>query len=188
MQHWAWRMQMLQWEYAKHQWTGSTQIPLNQHSCYSYSGMYSSIGRFSMDRAKGGIFCGICKEETTNRKYRKAIEGESAEKFVAIFQTYATEQFPGQNLQNYLRQLPPNSAYICRNCQERAVRYEKLRDQLKSLTDKITGDLSSLMENPPSQSVIQNVPQIPTTPTRPRVTTKESPAVQVQVTPVLFKG
>lgn len=141
-----------------------------------------------MDRAKGGIFCGICKEETTNRKYRKAIEGESAEKFVAIFQTYATEQFPGQNLQNYLRQLPPNSAYICRNCQERAVRYEKLRDQLKSLTDKITGDLSSLMENPPSQSVIQNVPQIPTTPTRPRVATKESPAVQVQVTPVLFKG
>ena len=123
--------------------------------------------------------CGICKQPATNRKYRKLLHGESAREYVRILVSYTTEHFQGSDLEGCLKELPPNKVYICRKCQELASKYEKLHTELHKVSNQIDTLLSEVLEV--QHTTFSNVAGTSTqvTPTRPRSTTKESPAVAV---------
>ena len=122
--------------------------------------------------------CGVCGGPATDKKHRMQLHGESAGKFVKILVSYTREHFPGYNFESYTKELPPNQSYICRSCQQRTTKYDKLTAEIQQVSKDIKSDLSQVFSSQAGPSTQMIHTAISTTPTRLRMTT-ESPAVSV---------
>ena len=137
-----------------------------------------------MEESQGkSYYCGICQGLTTNKRHGKVISGESARPFVSTLQDFVKEHFPRQCLEDYIKLLPISHSYICNHCQERTSKYKMLKDEIKQLTQELNTDISKLLGSVQTSSTHGDDPS---TPKRPRVATKESPAVQVSKTSTII--
>ena len=122
--------------------------------------------------------CGVCRGPATDKKHRLQLLGESAEKIVKILVSYTREHFPGYNFESYAKELPPNQSYICRDCQQRTTKYDKLTAEVQQVSENIKSDLSKVFSSQAGPSTqIAHTP-ISTAPKRLQMT-RESPAVSV---------
>lgn len=106
------------------------------------------------------IYCGICGEETNDRKKRKLLRGKAGEAYCEIILDFvaSTDDWIVCEVNTCMNRLPQNRQYICSTCQSVTAKWRDLQRQTMEQQAIMYSKIAALMHKDRPREQSQQAP------------------------------